>query len=112
VKRRWIQHVHEIEGGLRSVTHQAMEQWLRDQILDPQTRDIRTAKAMKNLVEEANESFNTFQKRYDEVAAEWATLLSEDKQIAFMLSSLREQLYDRCHRLWACIVAFGDALSQ
>jgi hypothetical protein len=50
---------------------------------------------MKDLVQEANESFNTFQERYDEVAAEWATPLPEDKQIAFMLSSLREQIYDR-----------------
>jgi hypothetical protein len=68
---------------------------LRDQILDPQTRNIRTAKAIKNLIQEANESFNIFQERYDEVAAKWAIPLPEDKQIAFMLSSSREQLYDR-----------------
>jgi hypothetical protein len=61
--------VHEIKEGLRSMIHQAMEKWSRDQILDPQARDIKTAKAIKNLTQ-ANESFNTFQERYDEIIAE------------------------------------------
>jgi hypothetical protein len=96
VKRRWTSHVMmTYQGEIDKITWTAMEQWLKNDVSNPDTRALQAEQKLLLMTQKEGEKVNAFLDRWDAVACELPYRLDPLKEAIDLLIRMRGEIRER-----------------